>query len=100
MHCLGMSFSVPGLAGTTWTWDSRGECTGTVLGCLLVSQVLQGLLGPGTLEVSIQDCLGMSFSVTGLAETTLTWDTRGEYTGTVLGCPLVSQVSSCRDYLD
>ena len=49
-----MSFSVPGLAGTTWTWDTRGEYSGTVLGSPLVSQVLQGLLAPGTLEVNIQ----------------------------------------------
>ena len=49
-----MSFSVLGLSRTTWTWDTRGEYSGTVLGCPLVSQVLQGLLGPGTLEVNVQ----------------------------------------------
>ena len=60
MDCRGMSFSVPGLAGTTWTWDTRGECARTSLGCPLVSQVFQGLLGPGTLEVNIQ---GLSWDV-------------------------------------
>ena len=60
MDCLGMSFSVPGLAGTTWTWDTRGEYAWTVLGCPLVSQVLQGLLGPGTLEVNMH---GLSWDV-------------------------------------
>ena len=55
-----MSFSVPGLSRTTWTWDTRGEYAWTVLGCPLVSQVLQGLLRPRTLEVNIQ---GLSWDV-------------------------------------
>ena len=55
-----MSFGVPGLAGTTCTWDTTGEYSGTVLGCPLVSQVLQGLLAPGTLQVNIQ---GLSWDV-------------------------------------
>ena len=71
-----MSFSVPGLAGTTCTWDTRGEYTGTVLECSVLSQVFQGLLELGTLYIGERhkDCIGMSFSVPG---TTLTWDTRG-----------------------
>ena len=50
----------------SWTWDTTvytvyiGEYSGTVLGCPLVSQVLQGLLAPGTLEVNIQ---GLSWDV-------------------------------------
>ena len=60
MDCLGMSFSVPGLAGTTWTWDTRGEYAWTVLQSPLVSQVLQRLIRPRTLEVNIQ---GLSWDV-------------------------------------
>ena len=48
-----MSFSIPGLVGIRWTWDT-------------IKLITLGL------------CLGMSLSVPGLVGTSWTWDTINE----------------------